>query len=109
MNPAQVVLHALLRTYQVAVSPVLTGLFGPLGFGCRFEPTCSRYAVEAIRLHGALRGSWLAAHRLCRCHPWGGHGTDPVPPAPRVAPVGRDDAPQPPAPLLCADGRRPSA
>jgi putative membrane protein insertion efficiency factor len=46
---------------------------------CRFQPTCSSYALEAIERHGAARGSWLAVRRLSRCHPWGGHGWDPVP------------------------------
>ena len=50
-----------------------------LGRQCRFIPTCSAYADEAIRLHGAARGSWLALKRLSRCHPWGGSGYDPVP------------------------------
>ena len=46
---------------------------------CRYQPTCSTYAIEALESHGALRGSWLAVRRLGRCHPWGGHGWDPVP------------------------------
>ncbi len=46
---------------------------------CRFQPSCSAYAVEALEVHGAARGSWLAIRRLGRCHPWGGHGWDPVP------------------------------
>jgi uncharacterized protein len=47
---------------------------------CRYDPTCSGYALEAIERHGAARGSWLTVRRLCRCHPWGGQGWDPVPP-----------------------------
>jgi putative membrane protein insertion efficiency factor len=46
---------------------------------CRFQPSCSAYAIGALRRYGALRGSWLAAKRLARCHPWGGSGYDPVP------------------------------
>ena len=46
---------------------------------CRFDPTCSQYALDAVRSRGALRGGWLAVRRICRCHPWGGWGYDPVP------------------------------
>lgn len=46
---------------------------------CRYQPSCSAYAVTALARYGALKGSWLAARRLARCHPWGGHGPDPVP------------------------------
>lgn len=62
----------MIRGYQVGISPYLPP-------ACRFTPTCSEYAAEAIRRHGAARGSWLAARRLLRCHPWGGSGPDPVP------------------------------
>lgn len=51
-----------------------------VGRTCRFEPTCSAYADEAIRLYGARKGGWMALRRLIRCHPWGGSGYDPVPP-----------------------------
>ncbi len=46
---------------------------------CRYWPSCSNYAIEAVELHGAAKGMWLGARRLARCHPWGGHGVDPVP------------------------------
>jgi hypothetical protein len=69
--PALVAIGAV-RVYQWTLSP----LVGP---ACRFEPSCSRYAVEAIARHGVLRGSWLAARRISRCHPFGGMGHDPVP------------------------------
>ena len=62
----------LVQFYRYAISPWL----GP---NCRFEPTCSNYAIEALREHGAFRGSALAARRIARCHPWGGSGYDPVP------------------------------
>ena len=65
-------LLALVQLYRIAISPWL-------GANCRFEPTCSEYALQALREHGAFRGSWLAAKRIGRCHPWGGSGYDPVP------------------------------
>ena len=67
-------LGGLIRLYQLGLSP----LIGPC---CRYLPTCSDYAAEAIHSHGALSGSVLALRRLLRCHPWGGSGYDPVPPA----------------------------
>ena len=78
MNPAQHLLTALLKLYQLAISPVLTAVFSPAG-ACRFTPTCSAYALDAVRSHGALAGAWLTVRRLSRCHPWGGCGHDPVP------------------------------
>jgi putative membrane protein insertion efficiency factor len=68
----------LLRGYKLAVSPFL-------GQNCRFYPSCSDYAAEAIRMHGAARGSLLAARRLCKCHPWHPGGLDPVPAKPEDA------------------------
>jgi putative membrane protein insertion efficiency factor len=79
------VLRRLIRGYQF----LRAGRPSP----CRYLPTCSDYALEAIEVHGAARGGWLALRRVGRCHPWGGHGHDPVPPArsvpsaPRPAPV----------------------
>jgi putative membrane protein insertion efficiency factor len=70
-------LLALVALYRLLVSPWL-------GANCRFDPSCSAYALEALREHGAFRGSWLAARRIGRCHPWGGSGYDPVPPAARA-------------------------
>ena len=78
MNLAQHLLTALLKLYQLAISPVLTALLSPAG-ACRFTPTCSAYALEAVQSQGALVGVWLTARRLARCHPWGGCGHDPVP------------------------------
>ena len=61
-----------IRAYQAGLSPILPA-------SCRYTPTCSEYAREAVERHGAARGSWLAMKRLGRCHPFGGHGHDPVP------------------------------
>ena len=66
----------LIRAYQLLIAP----LFPP---ACRYYPTCSHYAAEAVAVHGPWRGSGLAARRLLRCHPWGGSGYDPVPTDPR--------------------------
>lgn len=72
------VLTLAIRAYQLIISPAQTFLFGADG-GCRFTPPCSQYALEAVREHGAVAGGWLAAKRICRCHPWGGCGHDPMP------------------------------
>lgn len=66
-------LIGLLRIYRFTISP----LYGQV---CRYHPSCSAYALEAVTTHGALRGSWLAGRRLLRCHPWAAGGNDPVPP-----------------------------
>ena len=73
-----ILIRLMIRTYQITISPVLSWLVGP-GGGCRFEPTCSHYFLEAVEMKGVLRGSWLGLKRLARCHPWGGKGWDPVP------------------------------
>jgi len=78
-NLPQTVARALITGYQQAVSPLLPAFFGP-SCGCRFYPSCSHYAAEAVSTHGALRGSWLAARRLARCTPLHPGGYDPVPP-----------------------------
>jgi putative membrane protein insertion efficiency factor len=80
------VLLALIRAYQLLISP----MFPP---SCRYFPTCSDYARQAVSRHGPLVGAWLALKRLARCHPWGGLGYDPVP----------DGAPA--SPGLCPDRR----
>jgi putative membrane protein insertion efficiency factor len=72
-------LEGLVVLYQWVVSPVIHAVGGP-GAGCRFSPTCSEYARQALRTHGAIRGSWLALRRIFRCHPWHPGGDDPVPP-----------------------------
>ena len=66
------VLLKIIRAYQLFLSPIL-------GSSCRFEPTCSSYAHQAIARHGAIKGSWLSLKRIGKCHPWGKDGYDPVP------------------------------
>jgi putative membrane protein insertion efficiency factor len=72
MNPAQRLLIGLIRGYQLLISPFI-------GNQCRFTPTCSHYAREAVEKYGAIKGSWLALRRVSRCHPWHRGGHDPVP------------------------------
>ena len=76
-------IRILIRAYQLTLSPLLHAL-GGAGSGCRFEPSCSEYFLQAVEMHGALRGSWLGLKRIGRCHPWGGAGHDPVPVACRA-------------------------
>ena len=81
ISASSLVIRALtlaIRAYQLTISPMQAFLCGPTG-GCRFTPSCSQYAMDAIRSHGALAGSWLAVKRICHCHPWGGCGHDPAP------------------------------
>jgi putative membrane protein insertion efficiency factor len=77
---AATILIFAIRVYRWTISPAQVFLFGPTG-GCRFTPTCSQYAMEAVREHGAMAGGWLGLKRTCRCHPWGDCGHDPVPKA----------------------------
>ncbi len=62
----------LIRGYQLIVSPML-------GSNCRFMPTCSEYAMESLKTYGLIKGAFLTAKRIGKCHPWGGHGYDPIP------------------------------
>ncbi len=72
MTPLAFLFSLPVRAYRLFLSPWL-------GHGCRFDPTCSAYALKALQEHGGLRGGWLAVKRVLRCHPWGGMGVDDVP------------------------------
>lgn len=72
MSPAAWLLAIPVRAYRLVISPWL-------GSNCRYHPTCSSYALEALERHGAVKGGWLALRRIARCHPWGGSGIDNVP------------------------------
>jgi len=72
MSPLAFTLSLPVRLYRLVFSPWV-------GHGCRYQPTCSAYALEALEKHGGIRGSWLTLRRIGRCHPLGGHGYDPVP------------------------------
>jgi hypothetical protein len=74
MNPLSTIGICLIRLYQLCVSPWL-------GANCRFDPTCSAYAIESLRHHGVIKGSMLSLRRILRCHPFAQPGHDPVPPA----------------------------
>ena len=86
MTPLAWVVSLPVRGYRLIFSPWV-------GYGCRFHPTCSAYALEAVEKHGALKGGWLAARRIGRCHPFGGSGYDPVPEADATDTCPNDDAP----------------
>lgn len=90
-----IILISLVRLYRWVLSPMKNALFGPLG-RCRFEPSCSAYAVEALQKHGPFRGCWLAVKRVCRCHPWGGCGHDPVPSASDTGTTAGNQCSEPP-------------
>jgi putative membrane protein insertion efficiency factor len=72
VSPLARVIAALIRLYQVVLSPLVGG-------HCRYYPSCSAYTLEAVQTHGGLRGVWLGAKRIARCHPWAAGGVDPVP------------------------------
>lgn len=74
MSPLAHIAALPVRFYRLVFSPWV-------GFNCRYQPTCSAYALEALEKHGGLKGSWLTLRRIGRCHPWGGDGYDPVPDA----------------------------
>jgi len=74
LMPLGLALIGLVRIYQYTISPLLPPT-------CRYLPTCSAYAAQAVKRHGPFTGGWLALRRIARCHPWGGHGYDPVPPS----------------------------
>jgi uncharacterized protein len=82
MNPAQHVLKGAVVTYQWTLRPFI-------GANCRFHPSCSHYAIEAVTEHGALKGAGMAAWRILRCNPWNAGGYDPVPPRPARPGVNR--------------------
>ena len=79
MNPFKMLDRALAAVLQLPVIFYRRSISPMLPAACRFTPTCSEYALEALRRHGAIKGTWLAIKRICRCHPWGGSGYDPVP------------------------------
>jgi uncharacterized protein len=72
MTPLALILSLPIRAYRLLLSPWV-------GHGCRFHPTCSAYALDALRKHGGIKGGWLTLRRIGRCHPWGGSGIDDVP------------------------------
>lgn len=79
MSPFAHIVALPVRAYRLILSPWV-------GHSCRYQPTCSAYALEALETHGAIRGTWLAGRRVFRCHPWGGSGIDNVPPRKPTSP-----------------------
>jgi putative membrane protein insertion efficiency factor len=90
-DPVRYLLIGFLRAYRLLISP----LYGQV---CRYHPSCSAYALDAVREHGSVRGVWLAARRLGRCHPWAAGGYDPVPPRMNPAQSSRVRAGSTPSP-----------
>jgi len=72
MNPLAFAISLPIHAYRLLLSPWV-------GKNCRYDPTCSAYALQALQRHGAIKGSWLSLRRIMKCHPWGGSGTDEVP------------------------------
>ncbi|MDF1604457.1 membrane protein insertion efficiency factor YidD [Nocardioides sp. YIM 152315] len=91
-DPVRWGLIAFLRVYRLTISP----LYGQV---CRYHPSCSAYALEAVTVHGSVRGTWLAVRRLVRCHPWAAGGYDPVPPRRRPTQSSRPTAGTSPTPV----------
>jgi uncharacterized protein len=71
-NIFAIVLISFIKLYKITLSPFV-------GNSCRYQPSCSQYGIEAIQKYGAIKGGWITTKRICSCHPWGGHGFDPVP------------------------------
>lgn len=92
-------LIGLLKAYRTLISP----LYGQV---CRYHPSCSQYALDAVTAHGSIRGTWLAVRRLARCHPWAAGGYDPVPPSRSTSPTvaSQNSAPAGPAPASTNQG-----
>src|SRR5688572_18696398 len=95
MKFARYVVMGLIQLYRWVLSPLKTAIFGPLS-RCRFEPSCSAYALQAFKKHNFITATRLSARRICRCNPWGGCGHDPVPePADAIMPLAPSTAGKP--------------